>query len=230
MCSLQLLQILSRFPSSLRFFPSTRRSPSLSTASWSSLVITILLYLSIDDNSSRCEQCRGRYRIDLGLQLEELLFDHQFRSHPTETDKEENSSSAVDGSIQIFGQSQGSAIVVCTWTDGEVLSSDRRFSSEFSRFHILHYSSMYSRSSRVKFLTVEGNGDNVSSTKPSSRSLQEFLLKHCFFPTANMKVITAIYLHVRPDLRDEWLAGVDVDTDVEESLVRLSPFLSFFTL
>jgi len=155
--------------------------------------------------------------------LEELLFDHQFRSHPTETDKEENSSSAVDGSIQIFGQSQGSAIVVCTWTDGEVLSSDRRFSSEFSRFHILHYSSMYSRSSRVKFLTVEGNGDNVSSTKPSSRSLQEFLLKHCFFPTANMKVITAIYLHVRPDLRDEWLAGVDVDTDVEESLVRLFP-------
>ena len=38
-----------------------------------------------------------------------------------------------------------------------------------------------------------------------------------------MKVITAIYLHVRPDLRDEWLAGVDVDTDVEESLVRLFP-------
>lgn len=36
-----------------------------------------------------------------------------------------------------------------------------------------------------------------------------------------MKVITAIYLHVRPDLRDEWLAGVDVDADVEESLVSL---------
>lgn len=37
---------------------------------------------------------------------------------------------------------------------------------------------------------------------------------------ANMKVITAIYLHCRPDLRDEWLTGVDVDADVEESLVR----------
>lgn len=36
---------------------------------------------------------------------------------------------------------------------------------------------------------------------------------------ANMKVITAIYLHCRPDLRDEWLAGIDVDADVEESLV-----------
>lgn len=37
-------------------------------------------------------------------------------------------------------------------------------------------------------------------------------------PTANMKVITAIYLHCRPDLRDEWLTGIDVDADVEESL------------
>ena len=182
MCSLQLLQILSRFPSSLRFFPSTRRSPSLSTASWSSLVITILLYLSIDDNSSGCKWWRGRYRIDLGLQLEELLFDHQFRSHPTETDKEENSSSAVDGSIQIFGQSQGAATVICNLADGRKLCcSDRRFSSEFSRFHILHYSSMYSRSSRVKFLTVEGNGDNVSFdeifTSISSRApAQDFFL------------------------------------------------------
>ncbi|KAK4058163.1 Factor arrest protein 11 [Microbotryomycetes sp. JL221] len=34
----------------------------------------------------------------------------------------------------------------------------------------------------------------------------------------NMKVITAIYLHCRPDLRDEWLTGIDVDNDVEESL------------
>lgn len=35
-----------------------------------------------------------------------------------------------------------------------------------------------------------------------------------------MKVITAIYLHCRPDLRDEWLTGIDVDADVEDSLVR----------
>lgn len=34
-----------------------------------------------------------------------------------------------------------------------------------------------------------------------------------------MKVITAIYLHCRPDLRDEWLTGIDVDADVEDSLV-----------
>lgn len=41
--------------------------------------------------------------------------------------------------------------------------------------------------------------------------------------TANMKVITAIYLHCRPDLRDEWLIGIDVDSDVEESLVSCWP-------
>lgn len=42
---------------------------------------------------------------------------------------------------------------------------------------------------------------------------------------ANMKVITAIYLHCRPDLRDEWLTGVDIDSDVEESLVNFSSFI-----
>lgn len=34
----------------------------------------------------------------------------------------------------------------------------------------------------------------------------------------NMRVITAIYLYCRPELRDEWLAGSDVDADVEEAL------------
>lgn len=35
---------------------------------------------------------------------------------------------------------------------------------------------------------------------------------------SNMRVITAVYLHCRPELRDEWLAGSDVDADVEEAL------------
>ena len=38
-------------------------------------------------------------------------------------------------------------------------------------------------------------------------------------PKANMKVITAIYLNCRPDLRDEWLTTIDVDSDLDESLV-----------
>ncbi|AEO62658.1 uncharacterized protein THITE_2107090 [Thermothielavioides terrestris NRRL 8126] len=35
---------------------------------------------------------------------------------------------------------------------------------------------------------------------------------------SNMRVITAVYLHCRPELRDGWLAGVDLDAEVEESL------------
>ncbi|PHH68890.1 hypothetical protein CDD82_199 [Ophiocordyceps australis] len=35
---------------------------------------------------------------------------------------------------------------------------------------------------------------------------------------SNMRVITAIYLHCRPELRDEWLAGSDIDAEVEGAL------------
>lgn len=35
---------------------------------------------------------------------------------------------------------------------------------------------------------------------------------------ANMRVITSIYLHCRPELRDDWLAGSDIDAEVEEAL------------
>ena len=38
-----------------------------------------------------------------------------------------------------------------------------------------------------------------------------------------MRVITSIYLHCRPALRDDWLAGSDIDAEVEEALV-LSPY------
>lgn len=33
-----------------------------------------------------------------------------------------------------------------------------------------------------------------------------------------MRVITAIYLHCKPELRDEWLCGGDVDAVVEEAV------------
>jgi len=38
---------------------------------------------------------------------------------------------------------------------------------------------------------------------------------------ANMKVITSIYLKCRPDLRDEWLTGTEVD-DISDAQVRMS--------
>lgn len=34
----------------------------------------------------------------------------------------------------------------------------------------------------------------------------------------NMRVITAIYLHCRPRLRDDWLAGLDVDHELQDAL------------
>jgi len=33
-----------------------------------------------------------------------------------------------------------------------------------------------------------------------------------------MRVITSIYLFCRPELKDDWLSGGDVDSEVEESL------------
>lgn len=42
--------------------------------------------------------------------------------------------------------------------------------------------------------------------------------------SANMQVITAIYLNCRPDLRDEWLTGIEVD-DVVDAQVRFLSLL-----
>ena len=40
--------------------------------------------------------------------------------------------------------------------------------------------------------------------------------------SANMQVITAIYLNCRPDLPDEWLTGIEVD-DVYDAQVGRAP-------
>lgn len=47
------------------------------------------------------------------------------------------------------------------------------------------------------------------------------VLANCTTIPANMKVITSIYINCRPDLRDEWLIGADIDGDVEDSLVSV---------
>lgn len=45
---------------------------------------------------------------------------------------------------------------------------------------------------------------------------------------ANMKVITSIYLNCRPDLRDEWLTGTEVDdvSDAQVNNFNNVPFLA----
>jgi hypothetical protein len=35
---------------------------------------------------------------------------------------------------------------------------------------------------------------------------------------SNMRVITAVYLHCRPELRDEWLVGANVEDQVDEAV------------
>lgn len=37
--------------------------------------------------------------------------------------------------------------------------------------------------------------------------------------SGNMKTITSIYLNCRPELRDEWLSGTDLETELEDALV-----------
>ena len=46
---------------------------------------------------------------------------------------------------------------------------------------------------------------------------------------ANMQVITAIYLNCRPDLRDEWLSGNEVD-DLAEAQVTVGLRNTFLTI
>jgi hypothetical protein len=59
---------------------------------------------------------------------------------------------------------------------------------------------------------VGENGGNVRDVFLSSGV-------HAHSAVANMKVITSIYLNCRPDLRDEWLTGTEVD-DVGDAQVR----------
>ena len=63
---------------------------------------------------------------------------------------------------------------------------------------------------------MAGNGDNVSSLKPRNAKNHGHIIY-----LANMKVITTIYLNCRPDLRDEWLTGTEVD-DAQDALASAS--------
>ncbi|EPS40668.1 hypothetical protein H072_5476 [Dactylellina haptotyla CBS 200.50] len=50
---------------------------------------------------------------------------------------------------------------------------------------------------------------------------------------SNMRVITSIYLYCRPELRDDWLAAQDVDSDVEEAMPQeqaLRGLIHFYNL
>ncbi|GAA5980477.1 hypothetical protein JCM10908_001665 [Rhodotorula pacifica] len=103
----------------------------------------------------------------------------------------------------------------------------RNFFSTINFVHILQ--KLTKRKTHRVLLMVQYKSSAILKRilKVSHPTLQLFVLKviksqvpYCGrkWRQSNMKVITAIYLHCRPDLRDEWLAGIDVDADVEESL------------
>lgn len=75
---------------------------------------------------------------------------------------------------------------------------------------------MCSKLSRDRCHTTDVNGDSVREVVFFCGGVQT---KLTCTPPANMKVITAIYLNCRPELRDEWLASADVDQEIEDSLV-----------
>lgn len=72
---------------------------------------------------------------------------------------------------------------------------------------------MFSSLLRAKCRSVDGSGEHVG------RSFSGRLSSLTDWPAANMKVITSIYLNCRPDLRDEWLTGTEVE-DVTDALVK----------
>ncbi|TVY25608.1 Factor arrest protein [Lachnellula hyalina] len=78
-------------------------------------------------------------------------------------------------------------------------------------------------------LLVQYKSSNILKkvTKPAQPDLRLYTLKlfknqvpYCGrkWRQGNMRIITQVYLHCRPELRDDWLAGSDIDAEVEEAL------------
>ncbi|GAA6059340.1 hypothetical protein JCM10212_003238 [Sporobolomyces blumeae] len=132
-------------------------------------------------------------------------------------------------SASSFGASSHPSRSAGSEDDVELISdySWRNFFSTINFVHVLQ--KLTKRKTHRVLLMVQYKSSAILKRilKVSHPTLQLYVLKviksqvpYCGrkWRQSNMKVITAIYLHVRPDLRDEWLSGVDVDADVEESL------------
>jgi hypothetical protein len=53
--------------------------------------------------------------------------------------------------------------------------------------------------------------------------LKNLRVRYLLIPSyvGNMRIITAIYLTCRPGLREEWMIGLESESDIEESAVRV---------
>ncbi|KAL2760532.1 hypothetical protein ACRALDRAFT_2095625 [Sodiomyces alcalophilus JCM 7366] len=108
--------------------------------------------------------------------------------------------------------------------------------TDFSRrnfFYLINYlrimQKLCKRKAHRNLMLVQYKSSNIlrKSLKVPQPELRLYTLKlfknqvpYCGrkWRQSNMRVITAVYLHVRPELRDEWLAGSDVDAEVDSAL------------
>ncbi|GAA94758.1 uncharacterized protein L969DRAFT_94615 [Mixia osmundae IAM 14324] len=126
--------------------------------------------------------------------------------------------------------------------EGQIITeySSRNFFSAINFVHILQ--KLTKRKAHRTALLVQYKSSAILKRilKVSQPDLQLYTLKviksqvpYCGrkWRQSNMKVITGIYLHLRPDLREEWLTTVDLDGDIEDSLPHeqaLRDLIKFF--
>ncbi|GAA6005583.1 hypothetical protein JCM10207_005258 [Rhodosporidiobolus poonsookiae] len=160
---------------------------------------------------------------------EDALLSRPPRPRSPSTASSAHGSSPKSTGAVVSGQTSPSATGSGGADDVELVSdySWRNFFSTINFVHVLQ--KLTKRKTHRVLLMVQYKSSAILKRilKVSHPTLQLYVLKviksqvpYCGrkWRQSNMKVITAIYLHCRPDLRDEWLAGVDVDADVEESL------------
>ena len=103
----------------------------------------------------------------------------------------------------------------------------RNFFTNINYLRVLHKICKGKAHRNLMLITYKSANHLKKSLKIPQRELRLYTLKlfknqvpYCGrkWRQGNMRVITAVYLHVRPDLRDDWLAGSDVDGDVEQSV------------
>ncbi|KDE05127.1 hypothetical protein MVLG_04469 [Microbotryum lychnidis-dioicae p1A1 Lamole] len=172
--------------------------------------------LSDSDSSTRAQKGTGRRTKYVTTSL--LINDDRSTTTPVTTIQQKPEGAQVKNNNKSAEDDQVEYITDYSW---------RNFFSVINFVHILQ--KLTKRKTHRVLLLVQYKSSAILKRilKVSHPTLQLYALKviksqvpYCGrkWRQSNMKVITAIYLHCRSDLRDEWLTGIDVDHDVEESL------------
>lgn len=105
--------------------------------------------------------------------------------------------------------------------------SQRTLFATISHLHILHSLTAHKAHRLLLLVHEKSSAPLKKCLKVPHPDLRLAALKcikgqvpycHRKWRQGNMRVITAIYLHCEPTLRDEWLAGLDVEGEIGEAL------------